>query len=105
MGKDFYAGVKFMRPKLLEMSYQEAETIIRSYGHSISRRKTLTGFINTVTWSMPIDDKETTEIKTELSNDEIKTIGNMMKRFKTDSVVLASLALHIADKESEKELV
>jgi hypothetical protein len=50
---------------------------------------------------MPIDDNETTEIKTELSNDEIKTIGNMMKRFKTDSVVLASLALHIADKEKE----
>ena len=81
------------------MSYQEAEKIIRSYGHSISRRKTLTGFINVVTWLMPIDDKETTEIKTELSNEEIKTIGNMMKRFNTDSVALASLALHIADKE------
>jgi hypothetical protein len=85
-----------MRPKLLEMSFQEAEKIIRSYGHSISRRKTLTGFVNTVTWSMPIDDKETTEIKTELSNEEIKTIGTMMKRFNTDSVVFASLASHIA---------
>jgi len=90
-----------MRPKLLEMSYQEAETIIRSYGHSISRRKTLTGFINTVTWSILIDDNETIEIKTKLANEEIKTIGNMMKRFNTDSVVLASLALHIADKEKE----
>jgi hypothetical protein len=45
---------------------------------------------------MPIDDKETTEIKTELSNEEIKTIGTMMKRFNTDSVVFASLASHIA---------
>lgn len=101
MGKDIHTGVANMRPKLLEMSYQESENIIRSYGHSISRRKTLTGFINTVTWSMPIDDNETTEIKTELSNEEIKTIGNMMKRFNTDSIVLASLALHIADKEKE----
>jgi len=46
---------------------------------------------------MPIDDKETTEIKTELSNEEIKTIGNLIKRFNTDSVVFASLSLHIAE--------
>jgi hypothetical protein len=96
MGKDIHTGVKLMRPKLLEISYQEAEKIIRSFGHSISRRKTLTGFVNTVTWSMPINDYETTVIKTELSNDEIKTIGNLIKRFNTDSVVFVSLASHIA---------
>ena len=78
-----------MKPKTMEISYQEAEKIIRQFGHSVTRKKQGDTFINTVTWS--INGKDA--IKTIHSNEDVKIIGLAIKKFNSDSVVLTSLSL------------
>lgn len=78
-----------MNAKKLDMSYQEAEKLIRQYGHSITRKKQDGKYVNFITWS--IDGKDA--IKTIHSNDDVKVIGLAIKKFNSDAVVLTSLSL------------
>lgn len=78
-----------MKPKTMEMSYQEAEKIIRQFGHSVTRKKQDGNFVNIITWS--IDGKDA--IKTVHNNDDVKVIGLAIKKFNSDAVVLTSLSL------------
>jgi hypothetical protein len=70
--------------KRMAVSYQEAEVLIRSYGHSVSRRKGPNGLINTIVWIVfgEVAHKE------ELSNDEVKAIGEIIKTNNSDEEVL-----------------
>lgn len=78
-----------MKPKTMEISYQEAENLIRQCGHSVTRKKQGDKFINTVTWSFDEQDV----IKTNHTNEEIKILGLTIKKFSSDAIILFSLAL------------
>ena len=70
--------------KRMVMSYQEAEVIIRAYGHSISRRKGPNGIINTVAWIVfgEVAHRE------ELTNEQIKAIGEAIRTNNSDEEIL-----------------
>lgn len=80
-----------MKPKTMEISYQEAEKIIRQFGHSVTRKKQEGNYVNVITWSINGRDA----IKTTHSNENVKIIGLAIKKFNSDTIVFASLAKHI----------